>query len=131
MLLNDQLHWRGQLKGGSYCEGEVYATNIQISTRPFEFPPPLPPLAPPFAPPLPQNDDWLEKEAVEQQMRQLEEEERREKVKKIGSMRSTVGVKYEGEGGEDWLVSPGKRERRERQAIEESRQERVKEPVKP
>jgi hypothetical protein len=124
VLLNDQLHWRGQLKGGSYCEGEAYATNIQITSRPFEFPPitaSLPPITPASLP-SPQSEDWLEKEAVEQQIRQLEEEERRDKVKKISSVRNTVAIKNEGEGKaaeDNWLSSPPKRERRERQAIEQ------------
>jgi hypothetical protein len=29
--INDQLHWRGNVKGGSYKEDEVYATNIKVT----------------------------------------------------------------------------------------------------
>lgn len=62
--VNEQLYWRGQLKGGSYCEGEAYATNIQLTSRPFDFPPV------PQNTSLPQErEEWLEKEAVEQQLR--------------------------------------------------------------
>lgn len=36
--INDQLHWRGQVRGGSYKEDEVYATNIKVTEKHFEFP---------------------------------------------------------------------------------------------
>jgi len=32
------LHWRGQLRGGSYKEEEVYATDIKVVGREFAFP---------------------------------------------------------------------------------------------
>ena len=38
ILINRQLHWRGQLRGGSYKQGEKYITDIKIAAKDFEFP---------------------------------------------------------------------------------------------
>ena len=31
--VDGRLHWRGQLRGGSYKEGEMYVTDIKIGNK--------------------------------------------------------------------------------------------------
>jgi hypothetical protein len=35
ILINDQLHWRGQLRGGSYKENESYLTDVRVAKKDF------------------------------------------------------------------------------------------------
>jgi hypothetical protein len=35
IMIDRQLHWRGQLRGGSYKEGEKYITDVKVATKDF------------------------------------------------------------------------------------------------
>lgn len=102
------------MRGGSYKEDEVYATNIKVTEKHFEFPAnrreeilPIEERSPTRKNPSqrsvkitleePEKDRpescWLEKESVELKLREIEEQEKREeKVKKIGSIRNTTVI---------------------------------------
>ena len=38
IMINEQLHWRGQLKTGSFKENQNYITDVKVTAKEFQFP---------------------------------------------------------------------------------------------